>query len=229
MLAVLLLVPGVTAGQESGVVRGTIRDRATGAPVVGAKVTIRCPGCFGRRPTDSLGGYEINRVPPGIHQVELHCPSRTSLGSELARLEVEVERGATTVLTYEVAPGACYEPPYSERTGLFRGHWVAGFEESDFKPCPDSTLGIGTRLLPGIRPYGSSAWATLSPAARSQAIDWPDGAPRDAWGSARYFVVWRGTLKGPGMYGHLGVSQFEMLVDSIVLARIPGENDCHSR
>ena len=158
--------------------------------------------------------------------MELHCPSRTMLGRELASLEVVIESGNATVMNYEVAPGACYEPPYSERTGVFRGHWVPGFESSEFIPCPDSSLGIGSDLLPGKRVRKSSAWATLSPAARSQSIDWPDGAPKDAWGNPRYFVVWSGTLKGPGTYGHLGVSEFEMLVDSIAFTRIPGDDDC---
>lgn len=227
MVAVLLLGPGMAGAQEFGVVRGTIRDRSTGAPVVGARVTVRCEGCYGRHPTDSLGRYEIKRLPFGIHPLELHCPSRTGLGRELAMLDVAVETGSATIVNHEVAPGACYEPPYSERKGVFRGHWVPGFESSDFKPCPDSSLGIGSDLLPGKRLRRSSAWAKLSQAAQGQSIDWPDGAPRDAWGSPRYFVVWSGTLKGPGMYGHMGVSEFEMLVDHIVLVRIPREGDCN--
>lgn len=70
---------------------------------------------------------------------------------------------------------------------------------------------------------------TLGNAAQNQAIDWPARAPRNAWGSPRYFVVWRGTLKGPGSYGHFGVSEFEMLVDSIVLVKVPGTSDCGKR
>jgi hypothetical protein len=226
MFAFLLFEPALAGAQESGIVRGTIRDRSTGAPVVGASVMARCPGCYGRRSTDSLGRYELTRLPSGTHPLELYCPSRTTLGRELAKLEVAVARGSVTVVNYEVAPGACYEPPYSERKGVFRGHWVSGFESSDFTPCPDSSLGIGNELLPGKRLFGSSAWARLSPGARSQSIDWPDGAPTDRSGNPRYFVAWSGTLKGPGTYGHMGVSEFEMLVDSIVLVKIPGDDDC---
>lgn len=226
MVALLLLGPGVAGAQQSGSVRGIIRDSSTGTPVVGAMAMVRCAGCYGRRSTDSLGRYEITRLPSGTHSLELYCPSRTTLGRELATLEVTIEPGNATVVNHEVAPGACYEPPYSERKGVFRGHWVAGFESSGFNPCPDSSLGIGTGLLPGKRLGRSRAWATLSPAARRQSIDWPDNAPRDSWGP-RYFVVWRGTLKGPGMYGHMGVSEFEMLVDRIVLVRIPGDGDCN--
>lgn len=211
--------------QEPGVVRGTVRDSATGAPVVGVKATVRCEGCYGRHPTDSLGNFRIMRVRPGLHPLEFHCPSRTMLGRELGNVEVMVEQGAEAVVNFSVPPGACYEPPYSERKGVFRGQWTTGFEASEFIPCPDSALGVTRPMLPGKR-YWTSAWATLSPAAREQRIDWPDDAPRDAWGSPRYFVIWRGTLKGPGMYGHLGVGAFEMVVDEIVLATTPGSDEC---
>jgi len=216
-------------GQEYGSVRGTVTDSVTGVPTIDARVALNCNGCYGREPTDSLGRYSFTRVPAGTHRIEFHCPSRTALGRELAQRAVEVFAGKVSVIDVRVPPGGCFEPAYSERTGIFRGVWTPGFESSAFVPCPDSALGLTGELLPGKRLFGSRAWAELGAAARQQPISWPKNAPRDSWGSARYFVVWRGTLKGPGTYGHMGVSEFSMIVDSILSVRAAQSNDCSRR
>ena len=217
------------AAQTTGTVRGTVTDSATGAPIVGAKVAVICSGCFGRHPTDSLGRYTIERVPVGTYTVEFNCPSRTMLGRALPQQRVTVGEDSVSDIAVTVAPGSCYEPPYSELTGVFRGYWTPGFESSKFVQCTDSVMGVATTLLPGKRLFSSSAWAALDARAQSQQIHWPSHAPIDEWGNHRYFVIWRGTLKGPGMYGHMGVSEFEMTVDSILAVRAPGPRDCSER
>jgi hypothetical protein len=215
--------------QNSGSVRGTVTDSITGAPVIGARVAAMCEGCYGRQPTDSLGRYTLIRIPIGANRIEFHCPSRTVLGRELARRTVAVVAGQESVLDVRVPPGGCYELVYSERVGIFRGVWTPGFESSAFVPCADSALGVASELLPGKRLVGTRAWAELTTSARVNSPARPKRAPRDAWGNPRYFVVWRGILKGPGTYGHMGVSEFMMMVDSVLTIRASAKDDCSRR
>jgi hypothetical protein len=229
-LAVLLVPARAPSAQQPGAtVRGTVTDSATGRPVVGARVSAQCPGCLGRHATDSVGRYALEAA-PGSFVLEFHCPSRTLLGRRLARREVTVAPGAEAVVDVRVGPGACYEPPYAERSGVFRGHYTPGFESSRFVPCPDSAVGLAGGLLPGERLFTPAAWAEYAPAAaRARDVTWPSGAPRDRWGNPTYFVVWRGTLRGPGQYGHLGVSEFGFTVDSVLSVRAAGRDDCAAR
>lgn len=225
--AALIIAASPLVAQQYGTVRGTVSDSVTGAPTVAARVAINCQGCYGRQPTDSLGRYVIERVPIGRHRMEFNCPSRTMLGRELAQPTVDVRKGDTSLVDVRVPPGGCFEPAYSERTGIFRGDWTPGFESSAFIPCADSALGLTGDLM-GKRPFKgeADAWATLDTAAQKELHPLPKHAPRDAYGSSRYFVVWHGTLKGPGMYGHMGVSEYSMIVDSVLSIRAARPNDC---
>jgi len=216
------------AAQARGTLRGTITDSVTGAPVVQARVAIWCAGCYGRYPTDSAGHYRLDRLPAGRATFEAHCPSSTLLGAEITRQEVDVAAGGEMVLDLRVPPGICAEPAYSERSGIFRGYWTPGFESSAFVPCADSALGVRAPLLPGKRFFRPAAWAEVAPGAVRR-MSWPRDAPVSADGNATYFVVWRGVLKGPGTYGHLGGSEFSMAVDSVISVRPRGPSACRTR
>lgn len=227
-----LLISGTLACLEEdrsqashGVIRGQVTDSATGAPVPDAKAAVGCAGCFGRHSTDSLGRFLIPDVPPGTHVVEFHCPSRTDLGRELTNREITVAPGAVINMHVDVPPGGCYEPAYSERRGTFRGRFTSGLESSEFEPCLDREVGLVDGLLPGKHLYTPSVWVEF-PDSTYEHADWPDDVPLDDWGSRQYFVVWHGTLEGPGTYGHLGVSSFVFYVDSIHSVRPAGPADC---
>jgi len=226
--AVWALVPSRVTAQARGTVRGTITDSVTGAPVVEARVAIWCAGCYGRYPTDSAGHYRLDRLPAGRARLEAHCPSATGLGAEITQQTVDVAADVETVLDLRVPPGHCAEPAYSERPGVFRGYWTPGFESSAFRPCADSALGVPTPLLPGKRLFPPTAWAVLAPGAVRK-TSWPRGAPVDSYGNATYFVAWRGVLKGPGTYGHMGVSEFLMVVDSVISVHARGPSDCRTQ
>jgi len=214
--------------QARGTLRGTITDSVTGAPVVAARVAMKCDGCYGRYPTDSAGRYRLDRIPSGSARFEAHCPSATLLGAEIAQRKVDIVADSETVLDLQVSPGQCAEPKYSERTGVFRGDWTPGFEASAFRPCADTALGVPAPLLPGIRPVPPKAWAYLAPGAADR-LSLPTGTASDPNGNATYFVIWRGVLKGPGTYGHMGVSAFSMVVDSVIAVRGRGPSDCDTR
>lgn len=49
---------------------------------------------------------------------------------------------------------------------------------------------------------------------------------RDSYGNPRFYVRWQGTVEGPGEYGHLGISPFEIWVDSLIEIRAPSKADC---
>ena len=215
------------AAQARGALRGTITDSVTGAPVVEARVALWCAGCYGRHPTDSAGRYRLDRLPSGSATFEAHCPSATGLGAEITRRTVDIVVDRETVLDLRVPPGQCDEPPYSERKGVFRGYWTPGFESSAFLPCADTALGVPAPLLPGKRLFPPTAWADVVPSA-ARRMSWPRDAPVDSYGNPTYFVVWRGVLKGPGTYGHMGVSEFSMEVDSVIAVRARGPSDCRT-
>jgi hypothetical protein len=219
----------VATAQLSGIVSGTVTDSATGAAVINARVAVFCSGCYGRHPTDSTGRYQIGRLPAGTFPIEFNCPSHTSLGSEILQSTVIVKSDEETVLDVRVPPGRCFEPAYSERTGIFRGYWTPGFESSAFAPCEDSAVHLVVPLLPGRRMFPTAAWAGFSHRDQLRQIVWPKNTPVDAWGNHTYFVVWHGVLKGPGTYGHLGVSEFSMIVDSVISVKGKGPRDCRTR
>jgi hypothetical protein len=158
--------------------------------------------------------------------IQAHCPSVTSLGAEIRTDTIRIAAGEEAVVDIRVPKGYCDEPAYSERTGVFRGFWTPGFESSAFRPCADSTLGVHVPLLPGKRLFPPTAWAEIAFDTKARPIPWPRNAPRDSYGNSTYFVVWRGVLKGPGKYGHMSVSEFSMVVDSIISMRARAPADC---
>ena len=143
--------------------------------------------------------------------------------------EVTVSPGAETIVNVRMPPQRCVEPSYSERKGVFRGYWTSGFEESSFIPCADSTLGVSAPLLPRKRIGRVSAWAVFSSSAWPPSLQVPKDVRVDEYGNPIIFVTWYGVLKGPGSYGHMGVSEFSMLVDKVIDVQAKGPPDCRTR
>ena len=219
----------VIFAQSTGVLSATVFDSLTGKPIVGARVTIWCPGCYGRWPTDTAGHFRRGSLPPGQFRLEFHCPSVTPLGAEILHRDVVISPNRETVVNVRVPFATCVEPKYSERTGIFRGYWTSGFEESRFFPCADTLLGVSAPLLPGRRIGQPSAWADLSSSAWPRSLKGPRGAPVDEYGNPTLFVTWHGVLKGPGSYGHLGVSEYSMVVDRVIAIKAKGPANCRTR
>ena len=221
-LGLLALHPA--AGQTTGTIRGAVTDGVTGAPVVGAKVAAPGSGRAGRVLTDSAGRYVLDRVRSGTWTVVFNCPSRTLLGRKLVERQVAVAAAGEAIVNVVVPPDGCFEPDSASRSGEFRGHYAFGFEESRFVPCLDSALGPEGVLLPGEHLVEPSAWVEFSKTAQRQPLKWPGLGDHHYY--ARYYVAWRGTLIGPGMYGHMGVSSFAFVVDSVLEVRLPSRDDC---
>lgn len=67
---VTLLIPGIGQAQ-AGSVRGSVMDRSTGRPVIGADVTLLDEGRSVR--TDSLGRYAFAHVTPGVVRMRVRA------------------------------------------------------------------------------------------------------------------------------------------------------------
>ena len=89
------------APRAKGLVKGTVKDKATGQPLAGAKVSLSAAYADG---TTATGYYELSEVPAGSAQIAV-----TLDGYEPARPRVKVEAQKAVVLDVELAPKAA--PP----------------------------------------------------------------------------------------------------------------------
>ena len=220
MRSTLLLILGLSLlpvveleAQFRARVFGTVRDSATGSPIVGAKVAA-LRGQYGRIETDSAGAYSLDRLEWPDIELELHCPSRTLLGKRLLVRAMHLRAHSSVQMNLVVDRELCDEPSFRKVTGQFRGAYAAGFEESSFQICADSSLGLPLAHPQDIGRSPITAWVEYSPQAqRKRSIKWPSTA--ELGDSPLTYVRWRGTLSGPGSYGHMGVSDYLFEVDSI--------------
>jgi len=224
-LALLLLAMngalGEGSAQQPAVIRGRITHRLTGAPLVGAKVAvIGLDG--GRSLTDSLGQYLLILDRAGMGWLEINCPSNTGLGPTISiNTRVAAQANRELVLDMAVTTERCIEPPPSAIYGVFRGRYTAGFERISFEPCPGSTeqpLWRGPHSMP-------AAWVDFSDGALAQLdASWPK--VKDPAEEPTYYAEFRGVLRGPGSFGHMGVSNYQLDVDSLLAFRLAAAGDC---
>lgn len=232
-----LLAPIVGTGAQTarlhGRISGVVRDADTGGPV--QKASIFADDFVGGRlvarrwsQIDSAGGYRIDSV-AGTVRLSVACarvrgPVGLAIGSDSVALrDSEMVRHDLSVPTT-----GCDKRPIRHVSGIFRGHYAPGFESSAFVPCPVDAWFLPSDSLSSYAYDARLAWAEWSPGA-SRGLVWPDGAPRDSYGVPHFYVRWRGTVIGPGQYGHMGVSPFEFRVDSVLEIRPAGPHDCPAR
>lgn len=208
---------------------GTIRD-ADGEPVPKAGVCAELPGSPGLTwmhcaRADSSAAFRLDSLPAGTWLVAVSCEAIGLLGKRLALEDVGVSEGVPTRRDWVVDASGCDPRPLRRVAGVFRGYYTPGFEASEFVPCAEDAWFLPSDSL-RTQPYDERrAWAVLSDARFPDAFRLPD-APRNAYGNPRYYVHWRGTVVGPGRYGHFGISAFELRVDSVLEFRAPREGDC---
>jgi hypothetical protein len=226
----LLQAQRVPSWSGSGVVSGIVRQSGL-AP--GRRLNVCAlywTGPSAQRMTcgevDDTGSYEVDSLPFARFQVSVNCETLSGFGGGFLAIDtVSLENSATVRRDWSVSATSCDPRPLRRITSVFRGHYSMGLEESTFVPCPSDAW-----FLPGdslhVFPYDARrAWATWSDRARAS-LQWPKEAPTNTVGSLRFYVRWRGTVVGPGHYGHMGVSPFEFLVDSVVEVRVPRALDC---
>ncbi|HEX6039373.1 carboxypeptidase-like regulatory domain-containing protein [Longimicrobium sp.] len=227
-------LPGAAPAQRlpsgSGALVGIVRDAASGRPVARAHVCVVLPDARGTRwsrcaPVDSSAAFRVDSLPAGTLEVNVSCGTVRIFGERIASGEVRVSEGAATRRDWAVDTAVCDPRPLRSITGAFRGYYTPGFESSEFVPCMEDAWFVPSDSLRTGSLDQRRAWAILRGARFPDGFT-PGDAPRDSYGNPRYYVHWRGTVTGPGSYGHMGVSIFEMRVDSVLELRAPRVDDC---
>jgi len=232
-IVLLLLLPCILGSQEptTRTLFGSAVDSASGAPLQKASVCARlllAPRSFlgPCLAVDTLGEYRLDSLPFDPIEVSLFCGVVRGFGKRLATDTILAADATAPRHNWIVSTSGCDLRPVRQVVGIFRGHYTRGFESSEFVPCPDDAWFVPSDSLDSYPYDARRAWATWP---RDYRIDtlarWPD-VPRDEWGNPRYFITWRGTVIGPGRYGHMGVAPFEFKVDSILEVRTPAQGDC---
>jgi hypothetical protein len=206
------------AGEPTATLDVIVRDSVSQQPLAEAWISVRPASRV--HSAGGTGWGRWNNIRSAVVHLEVRCPSRTGYGRLILARRLAILPGAFVRLPVEVAPGVCVERAYGERRGEFYGFWSFGFEHNQFTICADSTLGFAAD--PELQtPYAylgedaRGAWVTFTERARPGLERRPKAKER-AEGQRQYFVRFRGTMKGPGRYGHLGVSPYEFEVDSVI-------------
>jgi hypothetical protein len=198
-------------------VSGIVQDRNTGRPVPGIVVGQTRPQWVRGPMTDSAGRFTLGAIRPGIANVAVRCPSQTRLGALAMDTTITVPRGEPLALDLRIDATRCDEPPFAQRAVRLRGLYTAGFEESEFVPCDDTT-GVFREIWGN--PLGAWVWvAGIAPRMR-----WPP-ADTSTYGKdySRWYVDWAGTLTGPGRYAY---GTYQLDVSSIYAVRTKVPPDC---
>ena len=157
---------------------------------------------------DTSGHYILDNLPAGVQVVKATCSGRTILsGKLLAEDTLVLADGEARRFDVRASSAGCDMRAFSVRRGIYEGHYTFGFEESRFQSCKDSI----------------SAWVDFAPDVSKSPPRWPK--LNDAY-YPTFFVRWRGTVRGPWHFGHLGVSDYQIVVDSILMVRLPSRTDC---
>jgi hypothetical protein len=173
--------------------------------------------------------FAIDSVPLGLVAVWASCPSPRGgmFGETVASsVVVRVSDSIPVEQTLDVSYSKCDTRPVRRVTGIMVGHYSSAFEHSGISACVASDWFGPTDSL-----RRTFAWLRTK-----QRIKWPkpahpdyvdeNGKKHTATGLSYYFIRARGTLEGPGSYGHMGGSQFQFAIDSVLEVRTPRDNDC---
>ena len=234
-LALLLLAPllalawALPAGGQSrgAVLIGSVRDATTGRPVdrglvcthLEESAALMVQHCAR---TDSAGSFRLDSLPAGSRSVYASCRTVALGGKILGEWTVVVPVDSIR-RDWAVDTGGCDTRVVRRVAGVFSGHYTSGFESSSFVPCRADEWFLPSDSLQAD--HDRRAWVVWPKPEERQRLAWPE-VPRGASRNPRYFVRLRGTVVGPGHYGHFGVSAFQLEVDTLLEVRAPGADDC---
>jgi hypothetical protein len=233
---VALLVLGTAHGLHGqrptgpAALEGTVMHSVAGQAISRAVVCVSLPVERTHYPRcgaidQSSGRYRVDSLPEGRWRVGVNCATMNIFAHSMASDSIAFKDSAAVRRDWMVTTDGCDPRPLRRIPGTFRGYWTPGFESSEFIPCAADAW-----FLPGdslrTRNYDERrAWAVLRRGSVPEGFVWPKGR-RDRYGNPRYYVEWRGEVVGPGHYGHMGVSAFEINVDSVLTVRAPRRGDC---
>ena len=145
--------------------------------------------------------------------------TRRLAGRLVHQQTLRLPAAADTQVVVRISAVGCAEPPVRSVRVELRGHYTTGFESSDFRPCgglPAEAAVYG--------PDWGAAWVEFADSVRGRELKWPT-LPDTVFDPTLY-VRWRGTMTGPGAYGHMGVAIYNLVVDEILDVHPPRADDC---
>lgn len=214
------------------VIEGTVRDTVSAHPLARMRVCIRLHDsrstfwtpCARLTPS---GFFRLDHLPAGTWKVTVSCETVPRSGKVLASDSIAVAEAAPVRRDWTVDRAGCDPRPLRRVRGVFRGYYTMGYEVSDFVPCFADAWFLPHDVVRHKRFDQRNVWAALHPVRFPDKFRWPSTRP-DKYGQTRYYVHWRGTIIGPGRYGHFGMSAFELRVDRVLELRPVREGDCRS-
>jgi hypothetical protein len=187
---------------------GTIRDSATAHAIprlyVCAYVTTyprggpatllsRCAA------VDTLGTFLLDSIPRNWEWLQVACVGHWGKSIPLLNLSSRGHALPASPWKPVLSSGTCDLRPTRAVSGRFAGLYTGGFEESSFRRCDYPRQAI---------------WLSFGPEAMAQYRDALTALPADTVPHPIYLEA-RGTLTGPGVYGHMGSAEYELHVDSV--------------
>ena len=220
---------------RGGAIVVTVKDTSAGSATRPIYVTGSVPMTPGDRSMYrgllareiSAGRFRIDSLPADSVSIQVSCATVRpgSANAAKASLLFFVHSGESIDTTVVVNHTGCDPRPLRSERRVFTGLYTPGFESSDFLPCANDTWILSSDSLTWL-PFKPHAWVTWGDYRKVDGVSFPSGAMRDSYGNPTYFMCWRGIMKGPGSYGHMGVSQFDFAVDSILAIAIEAPAGC---
>lgn len=189
---------------------GTIRDSATAQPVIRSQVCRTPEGtnyvvCAW---PDDTAGYVVDSLPAGRHVLTFSCVADRRFASHLLVVDtIELTDHEEVRLDVRRPTAGCDMRPYRVDRRVFAGFWTFGFEESRFRPCGDTISG----------------WLDFTRDAIADTVKWPEPNDRNY---PTVFVRFEGVLRGPGHFGHLGVSPYGFTGERLLEVRAADGASC---
>lgn len=166
-------------------------------------------------PVDSSGNYHMVVAPFLPLLVSVSCET-TKLFSKQVAVDTVTTNEPTVVRDWIIGTTRCDTRPIQRLRATFRGSYSFGFEVSAFIACAGDPWINDTTARRG-------AWLEFAEDA-TRSIRSTD-IPADS-GYSRAYVELHGTLVGPGRYGHMSSSGYELTADRVFVMRAPSPNDC---
>jgi hypothetical protein len=197
-------------------VRLKVVDSISGEPL--AHANVQTFPWTGLKATDSSGSVTLRKMPLWA-TLEINCPTwRLPLGPRIYQEQLILKAAnKDTTIVKRVPTSTCLEKTPVDRE--CRGHWTTAFEESLFWPCEGLPMQADS-----LRPVQRSIWAQMAPHVDARGVKWPEFS--EPVEHATVYIRAAGTLDGPGHYGHLGVSGYQLTIDKIFEVRLSSPNDC---
>jgi hypothetical protein len=192
---------------------GSVLDSATARPIIRTNICRSSPTytagpmIWACAQPDTSGRFKLDTVPAGVYKLSFVCEGAPKW--IVVRDTIELKNGAVRRVDIRASTDACDMRPFHQGRGVFSGHWRGEFESSVFRPCGDTISG----------------WLNVAPESNWDTLDWPEPKERQA-GPRTYFLRFEGDFRGPWRFGHLGMSNYEFVVDRLLEVRVATREDC---